>query len=53
MDAQSGRDEIDQRCFVSDRSLAEEFCFCDVSTPAMRLDTAPVISALQDVLAVF
>ncbi len=53
MDSQRWRDEIDQRWFVSDLSLAEEFCFRDVPATAMRFNASPVISALQHVLAVF
>ena len=53
MDAQGGRYEIDQRCFVSDRARPKEFCFRDVAAAAMCFDATPIISALQNVLAVF
>ena len=53
MDTQGWRDEVDQWRFISDFSLAEEFCFRDVPAAAVRFDAAPIISALQHVLAVF
>ena len=53
MDAQRWGDEINQRRFVSDRSLSEEFCFSNVATPPVRLDAAPVVRALKDVFAIF
>jgi hypothetical protein len=42
MNAQRGRDEIDQWRLVSDRARAEEFCACDVTAATMCFDaTSP------------
>ena len=38
MNAQSGRDEIDEWRLISDRSRAEELCARDVTATAMRFD---------------
>ena len=53
MDAQCGRDEINEWRLISDRARAEEFRACDVAAATMGFDTPPIIGALQNVLAVF
>src|SRR2546421_11772453 len=53
MKAQRRRYQIDQRRFIANLAFAEQFCGRDMTTSAMRFDTAPVVDALKDVLAIF
>ena len=52
MNAQGWGDQIHQRRLIADDSSAEKLCFRDVTTPAMSLNAPPVVSTLQDVLAI-
>src|SRR5260370_20287137 len=53
MKAKRGRYQIDQRRLVADLAFTEKLRRRDVSTTAMRLDAAPVVDALENVLAIF
>ena len=53
MEVKCRRDQVNQRRFVADFSLAKEFRRRDVTAPAMRLDATPVIDSLKNMLAIF
>ena len=51
MDSQRGRDQINERRFVANFSVAEKFGARDVSAATVRFDALPIVGALQDMLA--
>src|SRR5882724_4324209 len=53
MKAKCRRDQINQRRFIADFSIAKKFGAADMSAAAMRFDAPPVIDALEDMLAIF
>ena len=53
MKAERGRDQINQRRFITDFSIAKKLRAADMSAAAVRFDAPPVIDALKDVLAIF
>src|ERR1700674_164527 len=53
MKAKCRRDQINQRRFIADLTLAKQFCGRDMASAAMGFDAAPVIDALENVLAIF
>ena len=46
------RNQVNQRRFIANFSIAEQFRRADVAPSPVRFDTAPVIDALEDVLAI-
>src|SRR5437899_6724171 len=53
MEAQRGRDQIDQRRFITDLAIPKKFRAADMAATTMRLHAPPVIDALKNVLAIF
>ena len=53
MDAQGGRNQVDQRRLFAYRSLTEESRFLDVTAPPVCFHTTPVVSTLQHVFTIF
>src|SRR5258708_6836206 len=53
MEAQGGRDQIDQWRFVTDLAFTEQFGGADVAAASMGFDAPPVVDSLKDVFAIF
>ena len=53
MEAEGGRDQIDEGRFVADLTFTKQAGGADVAAAAMRFDAAPVVNSLKDVFAIF